>query len=539
MNKKDISRVIGIILLIFIVVTFYRQNVTTDHLFVSKNITEINNWTYNDTTIKNNKIDVSKNEIYKVESNFPLQAGKHLLLRSSLSHVSVSVDGQVIYKHGLEEKKIFKKPLASLWHLFEIPRDAETIQITYQSPYKKMSGLINPVFYGNRGDLLFHLFDIYGTAFIIDGLILFFGVLMILVALVNPKELFNSMWHIGIFAVIVAFWLIAESKMLQFFSGSDWIIGSTAFIALALIPMPLSYYIKNFISEESARPFNLCIKICWANLTLITLLQVFGISDFFETLWITHGFIVVFISITLSQLYYEVRVKKNKLAKHFLISLGILFVFVFIDFYRFYAFDGANVTLFARLGLMTFILLLGVETSKQLISFLRKSYKAAYYEQLAYLDQLTQGPNRTAFEKDLDEIFENSRVLPDLRLIILDMNQLKKINDVYGHVTGDEAIKISYDLIHKHFKHLGKTYRIGGDEFACIITDDKEVEFEKSCVLFHESIVEINKTIRYPIGIALGSVTYDPTLDTAVKKMMHRADTNMYEAKKEYKSLLA
>jgi len=335
------------------------------------------------------------------------------------------------------------------------------------------------------------------------------------------------------FSILLAFWMIAESRMLQFFSGSIWLIGSLAFISLPVIPIPILYYIKSFISEEGSKPLHIAIKVCYINLFLVLFMQLFAIMDYFESVWITHTILGIIILVILKQLYYEIKVKQNVQAKKFLISLSILIVFIVLDIFRFYAFDAANVTIFVRLGFLTFIIMLGMETGRQLITLLKKSYKASFYEKLAFLDQLTQGPNRTAFEKDLEAIYFDEIKRNALRLVILDMNQLKKINDVYGHVTGDEAIKKAYELINKHFRHLGKTYRIGGDEFACIIVHDVYEEFKKSCDAFENSIVEENKRLTYPIGIALGSVTYDPERDTAVKTMMHRADVNMYEAKKK------
>lgn len=262
-------------------------------------------------------------------------------------------------------------------------------------------------------------------------------------------------------------------------------------------------------------------------------MQLFSIMDFFETVWITHTVIGITILIILKQLFYEIKVRHNTSAKNFLFSLGILLVFVILDMFRFYAFGIANVTVFVRFGFLIFIIMLGMETARHLMVLLRKSYKAAFYENLAYLDQLTQGPNRTAFERDLEDVFSDEIKRNGLRLVMLDMNQLKKINDVYGHVTGDEAIKKAYELITRHFCHLGKTYRIGGDEFACIIIEDVYETFKTSCELLENSIIEENMSLTYPIGIALGSVTYDPELDTAVKEMMHRADINMYQAKKK------
>lgn len=513
----------------------YRHFVNRDHLFKSQNVFLLEEgWTYNDQPISlDEKIDLRANESYTISNDFKVSSDKSLLVRTSLSNLEVRVDDQVIYKEFKDNRRFFNKPMASLWHIVEIPDSGDVLTITYQSPYKKMNGILNPIVYGHNGDLFFYVYDQYGLPFIIDVLILFLGLLMVIIAYINPNEIYNNIWQVGMFSIFLSFWMIAESRMLQFFSGSLWLIGSLAYISLPLIPIPLLFYIKSLVSKESAKPLMTAVKICCIDFCFVIFMQLFSIMDFFETVWITHTVIGITILIILKQLFYEIKVRHNKSAKNFLFSLGILLVFVILDMFRFYAFGIANVTVFVRFGFLIFIIMLGMETARHLMVLLRKSYKAAFYEKLAYLDQLTQGPNRTVFERDLEDVFSDEIKRSRLRLVMLDMNQLKKINDVYGHVTGDEAIKKAYELITKHFRHLGKTYRIGGDEFACIIIEDVYEAFKTSCESLENSIIEENKSLTYPIGIALGSVTYDPELDIAVKTMMHRADVNMYEAKKK------
>ncbi len=535
LKRNKLIRTIGLIIFILVSIVAYRHFVNRDHLFKSQNVFLLEEgWTYNDQPISlDEKIDLRANESYTISNDFKVSSDKSLLVRTSLSNLEVRVDDQVIYKEFKDNRRFFNKPMASLWHIVEIPDSGDVLTITYQSPYKKMNGILNPIVYGHNGDLFFYVYDQYGLPFIIDVLILFLGLLMVIIAYINPNEIYNNIWQVGMFSIFLSFWMIAESRMLQFFSGSLWLIGSLAYISLPLIPIPLLFYIKSLVSKESAKPLMTAVKICCIDFCFVIFMQLFSIMDFFETVWITHTVIGITILIILKQLFYEIKVRHNKSAKNFLFSLGILLVFVILDMFRFYAFGIANVTVFVRFGFLIFIIMLGMETARHLMVLLRKSYKAAFYEKLAYLDQLTQGPNRTVFERDLEDVFSDEIKRSRLRLVMLDMNQLKKINDVYGHVTGDEAIKKAYELITKHFRHLGKTYRIGGDEFACIIIEDVYEAFKTSCESLENSIIEENKSLTYPIGIALGSVTYDPELDIAVKTMMHRADVNMYEAKKK------
>jgi diguanylate cyclase (GGDEF)-like protein len=75
-----------------------------------------------------------------------------------------------------------------------------------------------------------------------------------------------------------------------------------------------------------------------------------------------------------------------------------------------------------------------------------------------------------AFERDIDEIFKNDTKREQLRLIVFDLDGLKSINDAYGHVEGDKAIKKAFDIITETFKDNGMCYRIGGDEFCLSVS---------------------------------------------------------------------
>jgi diguanylate cyclase (GGDEF)-like protein len=445
----------------------------------------------------------------------------------------VTLNGDDIYEFKLDQG-LFKIASASLWHVVPVPDHStgSTLEITYQSPYDKMNGLINPVMYGTHGDLMFYVLEKYGQPFLIDVLILLFGIIMLIIAFIIPKNMYNNIWYIGLFAVVASLWMIGESRMLQFFTGNERLLGSLPFISIALISIPFVHYIKNIVSDPRGKILEKIIVGNWGLIGLIITLQVLDIADFFETLILSHLYMVLIIVVILNVLYKAIKLDQNNTAKHTLYAILSLFVFFAIEVCRFYFLSASDVTVLVRLGIMVFIILLSQETAKQVFKRLKKSHQSEFYEKMAYLDQLTQGPNRMAFEQDLDGAFNNLESRMNLRLVILDMNQLKNINDTHGHITGDDAIRTSYNLIDQHFGTIGKSYRIGGDEFACIIPTQDTVIFEQACSDFDESIKKYNDNLYYPLGIALGSVIYDPVHDKTVKLMMHRADTNMYKAKR-------
>lgn len=528
-KRNDMKQIISILILVIIVIGIILSVTNKKYLLAGDDVHHLNKWTYNNKTIQiGERLNLDANESYTIKSIVPsdFTDDKKLLLRSSLSAVTVYIDSEMVYSSNLNESA----PMASLWHIVNLPTDSQgkSISISYQSPYKRMNGILNPVVYGQQGDLFYYIFNKYGLAFFIDVIILFIGITLIIVAFLHTKDIYNNIWYIGMFALFVASWLLAESRMLQFITGSQWLLGSLAYICLPIIPIPFLKYIQN-ISVKKQKSLEIAWLVCLVILVLIITLQVFHISDFFNTLWLTHSYFILLIGIIGWHLYKEIKHHHNQEIKGFTKSLFLLFGFILLEITRFHIFKAENVTVYVRLGILIYITSLGIKTGKELIELLKKSYRAEYYERLAYLDQLTQGPNRAAYERDLDHAFSHPVTKEKLRLVILDVNQLKQINDEHGHVSGDEAIQIAYEVINNHFKILGETYRIGGDEFACIILKGTDLDYSRISQKFLKNIASINQEKPYPFGIAIGSVKYDD--DLSAKHLMHRADIKMYEFK--------
>lgn len=91
-------------------------------------------------------------------------------------------------------------------------------------------------------------------------------------------------------------------------------------------------------------------------------------------------------------------------------------------------------------------------------------------------------------------------------VVTFDLNNLKSCNDNYGHRVGDAYIINAARIIENIFERYGKCYRIGGDEFCCIIPKGKSVDIERVIrKLYHDVDVLNNKRIiPTEVGIACG-----------------------------------
>ncbi len=96
--------------------------------------------------------------------------------------------------------------------------------------------------------------------------------------------------------------------------------------------------------------------------------------------------------------------------------------------------------------------------------------KSEAYKLMAYTDSLTSIENRNAFIKRENEI----KIDGNTSFIIMDINGLKRVNDIRGHHYGDKLIRRAAETVKEAFSPIGSCYRIGGDEFAVICQNISE-----------------------------------------------------------------
>lgn len=164
--------------------------------------------------------------------------------------------------------------------------------------------------------------------------------------------------------------------------------------------------------------------------------------------------------------------------------------------------------------------------------------KAINAEQIMYIDGLTGLSNRTAFdmyEEKLDKAINDGNA--KFSLIMIDLNFLKKMNDTYGHDKGDIAIKILADDIKTMFTGC-KCFRIGGDEFAVIISGKDVDTLSFLLTTMGSSISRTGKPNEWEnISASLGHTVYMPDRDKSFHDVFVRADAIMYENKKKMKAV--
>ena len=149
-------------------------------------------------------------------------------------------------------------------------------------------------------------------------------------------------------------------------------------------------------------------------------------------------------------------------------------------------------------------------------------------------DALTGVKNRHAYldaEARLDRQIVKHRV-SEFAIVIMDVNDLKRINDTQGHLAGDQYLRDASSIICNIFKH-SPVFRVGGDEFAVIVQDNDYEHIDELMGMMNEHNLKAVKDGGIVIACAMSRFDND----VCVAQVFERADIEMYKNKNDLKSI--
>ena len=154
-------------------------------------------------------------------------------------------------------------------------------------------------------------------------------------------------------------------------------------------------------------------------------------------------------------------------------------------------------------------------------------------DELAHQDSLIELPNRRGFMRHLDETISRVRRYDEeAAMLFVDLDGLKLINDSFGHRAGDEALIQVAALLVKGVRKSDCVARIGGDEFAILLTNASETVANDTAARLIDEIAGcdfMHDGDALPLSVAIGVAMVSPDDDS--ESVMERADEEMYKRK--------
>lgn len=497
---------------------------------------------------------VVPNEEFSIYNTLPedMSGNSSLFFRSKNIFFSVYVDGELVYKPEVNESIFYNKSMGTHWSCTDLSREdaGKEIEIRVRTVYKSARSGIDNIYIGSSAGTALNVIKERLTAFITCVLILFVGLLLIIADIpINMQSRKNhELLYLGLFAISVAVWCLAETNLIQLYFDDSRTMQLVSCGSLMLISIPLILYLNAAVGFKNKILMPLLCSMSASGFVICWALHLLGIADIHETLIISH----IMIAISSVLLVYTVvrstfRTGANtghtKNIYRILRGIGLSSIAfaAIIDMIRYYASANSDSAMFVRIGILIFILCYGSSSLENTINAVRLGIKTEFVSRLAYHDGLTGIGNRTAFEEHLVELEKIKDSVPAVGIVMFDVNDLKYVNDNLGHHCGDSMLIKSAEIIQSAFEGLEcECFRIGGDEFAVLISGDNvEERYNTGIEAFTENVKAHNALPdkEFRISIAYGFCEYDKTC--GLKKLMdvyQRADMSMYENKKEMKA---
>ena len=153
---------------------------------------------------------------------------------------------------------------------------------------------------------------------------------------------------------------------------------------------------------------------------------------------------------------------------------------------------------------------------------------------MSVTDELTGLYNRRGFFTLVEQLVKlSNRQKNVLYLLFADLDNLKTINDIYGHETGDQVIIETATILRDSFRDSDIIARIGGDEFIVVLAGTTEDGTAIATSRLYQNVALHNAKKKRPhaLSISVGIAKYDAEVPCSIDELIRQADKSMYEQK--------
>ena len=179
-----------------------------------------------------------------------------------------------------------------------------------------------------------------------------------------------------------------------------------------------------------------------------------------------------------------------------------------------------------------------VEKANKIITEL--SSQVRNLEQKSNIDPLTKVFNRRALNTYLNKICDEATSEFNIHMLMLDLDDFKKINDTYGHVAGDKILIFVSNILKQTLREGDKVFRYGGEEFIIILNRTDNVFCQKVAnrilqLIRANNLIYKGETLHVTASIGTTMFVKGDTPDSFIS----RADKALYQAKENGKNQIS
>lgn len=512
-------------------------------VFLSTGESKLAIWqdTYNQGTVKElqpgrvRTIDEDTKAYYITLNYNPY--GASLIFYSNHQVIKVySNNTELIYNKKPSNK--YLNTTGSAWNIVPLRNASRNLRIEVRALYKNVRNDTPSFYMAYSGE---------GTGWILqrclpglyaDILIITFGVLIIIFWAVarNYTQIDSSAFYFGIFTIALGFWTLKETDAMDLLMIQHATTSVFSYVCLMLMPVPMTLFVKSGLFNEDRFIWKILYAASFVVNGCLIIFQMAGVMDLKESVIALHLLVFADLLYLIIGIINDIRLRGlTSRARTNLIGITAFTLSIIARVIIYYLNRGRQeeAEFITKLAMLLYLIIMLIDIINDIIQQMDKGRKAVYFEEMATHDVMTGLFSRMAFESDR----HNMKVGQAYLLVSFDLNNLKQVNDTYGHKAGDEYITSAANILREIFPASAKCYRMGGDEFAAL-TDESSFDLDEAVKQMHRLEDEYNarkKNFRH-MQIAYGSSRFVYTAPNDLEKALTSADALMYEKKKEQKA---
>lgn len=481
-----------------------------------------------------------------------LTSDTSLVYRSKDVYTKMLVDGKVIYETSVYDSPLYNKSPGNLWNVLFVSSDysGKMLELQIYMVYDTNSITVDSLFLGDKADIILGLFEDNLFGIFVSMVLTLLGFVLVGIDLLpsyGRTKKHHGLFWVGIYSAVGGGWGMIETNMLQFCFDDMRILQLLDNMLMILPTVPLLLYLNTEYKALKNKLLFFMTAIGIGYILVSTYVQYEGTKDFHHML--NGGLYIMVATDVIMCIWLLVHVVKLRKAKKPSLSCFFMFMGLFLccsctvfEVFRSLNQDRIDRAGLIRVGMLLLCICFAIGSQIETYKIVEQGLKYEFVRELAYSDGLTGIGNRTAYLEQLELYVNNVKEHSDLGVVYLDVNNLKTVNDKFGHEYGDELIKVAADIIEKSFGTFGKSYRIGGDEF-CVLIDGEELneKYENALEVFNNLIKEKNgqKKAIFEIQIAHGFAVCKEFTRENIEDTIAEADSKMYKNKTELKKSIA
>lgn len=476
-----------------------------------------------------------------MENQLPIISGfdQALCFRSNNEDVRVSVGDKLIYTYGLHDETSFGNYFGNVWCMIPLNESYSGKKITIELTARcNSTGSGNYAFYLDHRSAIVYRMVLSNLFLLCNCLVgVLVGVALILSGLYRLSRRAGFSYarlYLGVCMILTVIWSFTYANLSQMLFHKKAVGYLLNYFSLYLLPIPFSL-LMSFLLPRHAIRYRWMAGFWSVLFLLLTTLYVTGVIELETPLRLVHTLIAL---MALEMLITCIFNRDSRASRILLTGMGIFGIFTLISLGWFYLASAKKIATFS----MNDLLMAGIDCLAILFyaAIVRNNARATRYaehfERQAYTDALTQVGNRAAFELRMDGMEKQAGRA--LTLFMVDLNNLKTVNDTLGHESGDRLICDVVDCLQRAFGESGEVYRYGGDEFVVLMDGAGEAQARSAQESLDQTLRDHNRVSDCKIDVAVGSASRpageQPT--QSPRALLHQADANMYAAKVRHKA---